>query len=202
MPKAAAEATPPDHRLPVEPRHPAPSVDGRDLERPRARSCSPSRCLSLRLGFSDESNFASDTTTRKAYDLLVEGFGPGFNGPLLLVAEVPEGADVEALSTAVTEAVSADPGVAFVSPGQPNDPNNPTAVRVERRPHHRPAGRVDHRARQPAPRRRAAAGRGGQAGVDVARHRQRGRERRLLELPRRAHAVLLRRGAHRCRSCC
>jgi RND superfamily putative drug exporter len=84
--------------------------------------------LSLRMGFSDESNFASDTTTRKAYDLLVEGFGPGFNGPLLLVAEVPEGTDLDQLSTAVTEAVSADPGVAFASPGQPNDPNNPTAM--------------------------------------------------------------------------
>jgi putative drug exporter of the RND superfamily len=84
--------------------------------------------LSLRLGFSDESNFASDTTTRKAYDLLVEGFGPGFNGPLLLVAEVPAGTDIEQLSTSVTQAVSADPGVAFVSPGQPNDPNNPTAM--------------------------------------------------------------------------
>ena len=83
--------------------------------------------LSLRLGFSDESNFAEDTTTRKAYDLLVDGFGPGFNGPLLLVAELPEGADIAGLQ-AVTEATSADPGVAFVSPPQPNDPENPTAV--------------------------------------------------------------------------
>ena len=52
--------------------------------------------LSLRLGFSDESNFADDTTTKQAYDLLVDGFGPGFNGPLLLVAEVPDGTDVAA----------------------------------------------------------------------------------------------------------
>ena len=37
--------------------------------------------LGLRLGFSDESNFAENTTTRQAYDLLVDGFGPGFNGP-------------------------------------------------------------------------------------------------------------------------
>src|SRR5690606_5835458 len=35
--------------------------------------------LGLRLGFSDESNFADDTTTKQAYDLLVDGFGPGFN---------------------------------------------------------------------------------------------------------------------------
>ena len=33
--------------------------------------------LGLRLGFSDEGNFAEDTTTRKAYDLISEGFGPG-----------------------------------------------------------------------------------------------------------------------------
>jgi putative drug exporter of the RND superfamily len=83
--------------------------------------------LSLRLGFSDESNYAEDTTTRKAYDLLVAGFGPGFNGPLLLVAEVPEGTPVGALS-AVNEAAAADPGVAFVSSPQPNDPTEPTAV--------------------------------------------------------------------------
>lgn len=48
--------------------------------------------LALRFGFSDESNFAEDTTTRQAYDLLVAGFGPGFNGPFLLVAELADGA--------------------------------------------------------------------------------------------------------------
>jgi RND superfamily putative drug exporter len=45
--------------------------------------------LSIRLGSSDEGNDASSTTTRQAYDLLAEGFGPGFNGPLQLVAAVP-----------------------------------------------------------------------------------------------------------------
>ena len=45
----------------------------------------------LRLGFSDEGNYPEDTETRQAYDLLAEGFGPGFNGPLVLVAEVPDG---------------------------------------------------------------------------------------------------------------
>ena len=83
--------------------------------------------LGLRLGFSDESNFPEDTTTRQAYDLLVDGFGEGFNGPFLLVADVGEGADVEALG-AVTDAVAADPEVVFVSPPVPNDPENPTAV--------------------------------------------------------------------------
>ena len=83
--------------------------------------------LSLRLGFSDESNYADETTTKKAYDLLVEGFGKGFNGPFLLVAELPSGVDPSALD-GVTRAVAADPDVAFASPAQPNDQANPTAV--------------------------------------------------------------------------
>ncbi len=83
--------------------------------------------LSLRLGFSDESNYAEETTTKKAYDLLVAGFGPGFNGPMLLAARLPEGTDLDRLE-AINEAVAADPGVAFVSPARPNDPANPTAA--------------------------------------------------------------------------
>jgi len=83
--------------------------------------------LGLRLGFSDESNFSQETTTKQAYDLLVEGFGEGFNGPLVLVASVPEGTDLAGLA-AVQEAIAADPGVAFASPAFPNDPENPTAV--------------------------------------------------------------------------
>jgi len=53
--------------------------------------------LSLRLGSSDQGNDRSSTTTRQAYDLLAEGFGPGFNGPLLLVARTSSPADVAAL---------------------------------------------------------------------------------------------------------
>ncbi|MBK6856086.1 MAG: MMPL family transporter [Microthrixaceae bacterium] len=71
--------------------------------------------LSLRLGFSDEGNYPEHTTTRQAYDLLAEGFGPGFNGPLLLVSEVPDGTDPKALE-AVSRAVAATDGIAFVSP--------------------------------------------------------------------------------------
>ncbi|MET9088375.1 MMPL family transporter [Streptomyces sp. NPDC004237] len=42
--------------------------------------------LSLRLGTTDQGNDDASTTTRKAYDLLAEGFGPGFNGPLQVVS--------------------------------------------------------------------------------------------------------------------
>jgi RND superfamily putative drug exporter len=55
--------------------------------------------LSLRLGSSDQGNDPSSTTTRQAYDLLARGFGPGFNGPLLLVAQTSSPADVAALRT-------------------------------------------------------------------------------------------------------
>ncbi len=46
--------------------------------------------LSIRLGSSDQGNDPTSTTTRQAYDLLAKGFGPGFNGPLQLVAKVPD----------------------------------------------------------------------------------------------------------------
>ena len=41
----------------------------------------------LRLGFPDRGNDAADTTTRQAYELVSQGFGPGANGPLLLAAD-------------------------------------------------------------------------------------------------------------------
>ena len=71
--------------------------------------------LSLRLGFSDQGNEPKSSTTRQAYDLLAQGFGPGFNGPLLLVSELPAGT-TDAELNRVTAAVSADPGIAFASP--------------------------------------------------------------------------------------
>ena len=81
--------------------------------------------LGLRLGFSDEGNFPEDTTTRKAYDLLADGFGPGFNGPFYLAARVDGAADPAVLE-GVTTAVAADPDVAFATPAIPNGPE-PTA---------------------------------------------------------------------------
>ncbi len=81
----------------------------------------------LRLGFSDEGNYAEETTTRKAYDLLAEGFGPGFNGTMLVVSEVPPGTPDSALQR-VTDALKSAPGVAFASDVALNDEANPTAA--------------------------------------------------------------------------
>ncbi|MET7696175.1 MMPL family transporter [Streptomyces sp. NPDC005485] len=64
--------------------------------------------LSLRLGASDQGNNDASSTTRKAYDLLAEGFGPGFNGPLQVVTE---GGD----TTALVKGIQAADGVARVA---------------------------------------------------------------------------------------
>ena len=111
--------------------------------------------LALRLGFSDEGNYSEGTDTRTAYDLLAEGFGPGFNGPLLLAAELPEGTDPAALG-GITDALTADPGRRAGRRARSPTPRTAHGRAVARHPHHRPAGRGHHRAGRPAPRRRAA----------------------------------------------
>ena len=49
--------------------------------------------LHMRLATSDASTYKKDDTARIAYDLLKEGFGAGFNGPLLLAVELPKAGD-------------------------------------------------------------------------------------------------------------
>jgi putative drug exporter of the RND superfamily len=72
--------------------------------------------LSLRLGATDQGNHKEDTTTRQAYDLLAEGFGPGFNGPLQLVARDAEPAAVQALVSTVRATEGVAQAVALPSP--------------------------------------------------------------------------------------
>ncbi len=83
--------------------------------------------LSIQLGFADAGNDPEGTTTRQAYDLLEEGFGPGANGPLILVTELPSDTDLMEIQ-AVTGTIEQVDGVARVSPAIPNDPQQPTAV--------------------------------------------------------------------------
>jgi RND superfamily putative drug exporter len=71
--------------------------------------------LSLRLGNSDAGNDPKGSTTRQAYDLLAKGFGPGFNGPLQLTAEVRSAGDRAAVDR-VVRAIREQPGVAGVGP--------------------------------------------------------------------------------------
>lgn len=80
--------------------------------------------LGLRLGFSDEGNYSPDTTTRRAYDLLADGFGAGVNGPLIVITELDGPGDFPAF-LALVDAIAADRAVASVSPPFPNDLSNP-----------------------------------------------------------------------------
>ena len=71
--------------------------------------------LGMRLGFPDAGNDPPDTMTRQSYDLISEGFGPGANGPIVIVAELPDAGaknDVDKLATSLR----ADEGVDFVPP--------------------------------------------------------------------------------------
>jgi RND superfamily putative drug exporter len=82
--------------------------------------------LSLRLGLADTGNNPTSTTTRKAYDLLAQGFGKGFNGPLVVVASLPRSNDQPAIAS-VRSTLQGAPGVASVSPVQLS-PDGRTAV--------------------------------------------------------------------------
>ncbi len=73
--------------------------------------------LSLRMALSDAGNDPAGTTTRKAYDLVAEGFGRGSNGPLQIVVELPRQNDRTALDR-IGAALRATPGVAAVAPAQ------------------------------------------------------------------------------------
>ena len=82
--------------------------------------------LDVRFGFPDAGNNREETSSRQAYDMLAEGFGAGMNGPLLLVAEVPDGASADALDR-ISAAVAETGGVAAVTPPTLN-PEGDTAV--------------------------------------------------------------------------
>ena len=83
--------------------------------------------FSMRLGSSDAGNDPRGSTTREAYDLLATGFGPGFNGPLQLVAVTTSEAQ-QAKVVAALERVGGTPGVAAVSPVIPTPIGNGRTV--------------------------------------------------------------------------
>jgi len=74
--------------------------------------------FTLRLGFGDAGNRRTADTTRRAYDLLSAGFGPGFNSPILLVADTPGGMADQPKVQQLAAAVAGTEGVASVAPPQ------------------------------------------------------------------------------------
>ncbi len=83
--------------------------------------------LSIRLGSADAGNDPRSMTTRRSYDLLTEGFGPGRNGPLLLAATLPgagntgdEASDMKTMNALAT-AIGEENNVDRVLPVIPNE---------------------------------------------------------------------------------
>ncbi len=71
---------------------------------------------SMQLGLPDAGNQPTDTTQRKAYDLISDAFGAGSNGPLLLVVDARESEDPQAAAAEAAETVKGVEGVVAVSP--------------------------------------------------------------------------------------
>jgi len=82
--------------------------------------------LDMRLGFADAGNGPESATSRQAYDLLATGFGPGFNGPLVVVVSGPVASGAAASAQGAIEATQ---GVAAVTPPLPtNSPDVATLI--------------------------------------------------------------------------
>jgi RND superfamily putative drug exporter len=71
--------------------------------------------FAMQLGNADAGNDPSSFTTRKAYDLLSEGFGPGFNANMQVVTQLKRAGDVSQLAP-LQAAIREEPNVAAVSP--------------------------------------------------------------------------------------
>ncbi|MEV2213811.1 MMPL family transporter [Streptomyces sp. NPDC050997] len=84
----------------------------------------------LELGLPDDGSQPTSTTQRRAYDLLSEGFGPGFNGPLMIVVDARNSDDPQAAATAVTDEVKGLKDVATVTPAAFNKAGDTATITV------------------------------------------------------------------------
>jgi len=85
--------------------------------------------FNIRIGSADAGNDPKTSTTRLAYDLIDKGFGPGYAGPLTLVATIPNGSQTQILATLnnLQIAISKDVDVERVTPAFPS-PNGKIAI--------------------------------------------------------------------------
>src|SRR4051812_11214878 len=83
--------------------------------------------LSLRLGQLDAGTDPTSQSSRRAYDLIKSNFGPGTNGPLTVVVQLPSGANAQSDLSDISSKLSSTPGVASVAPASVS-PSGTTAV--------------------------------------------------------------------------
>ena len=86
--------------------------------------------LKMDLGLPSAGTLPKSDTARTAYDLLARGFGPGIDGPLLVVVDAPARLNPVAVAETATKDLAAVPGVASVSPPIQNAAKNVTVVDV------------------------------------------------------------------------
>lgn len=84
----------------------------------------------LELGLPDDGSQPTSTTQRRAYDLLSEGFGPGFNGPLMIVVDAQSSDDPKAAATTVTDGIKDLEDVATVTPAMFNKAGDTATITV------------------------------------------------------------------------
>ncbi|WP_367322530.1 MMPL family transporter [Streptomyces sp. HUAS ZL42] len=84
----------------------------------------------LEPGLPDDGSQPTSTTQRRAYDLLSEGFGPGFNGPLMIVVDAKGSADPKAAATTVTDDVKGLKDVVTVTPAAFNKAGDTATITV------------------------------------------------------------------------
>ncbi|MGW0862218.1 MMPL family transporter [Streptomyces sp. NPDC002611] len=85
---------------------------------------------SLELGLPDDGSQPTSTTQRRAYDLLSEGFGPGFNGPLMVVVDAKDSDDPKAAFSAVGDEIKGLKDVVTVTPPAPNKAGDTATITV------------------------------------------------------------------------
>ncbi|MFJ7421723.1 MMPL family transporter [Streptomyces uncialis] len=85
---------------------------------------------SLALGLPDDGVQPTDTTQRKAYDLLSDGFGPGFNGPLMIVTDVKGAEDPKGAVAEVGKTIEGIDGVVSVAPATFNKAGDTAIISV------------------------------------------------------------------------
>jgi RND superfamily putative drug exporter len=85
--------------------------------------------FSMRLAMPDASTTPEGSPRRIAHELLVDGFGPGFSGPLVVVVDLPSTEGMAAAGT-LRETIAADPAVAAVGPAVPNEAGDTVILQV------------------------------------------------------------------------
>lgn len=85
---------------------------------------------SLELGLPDDGSQPTSTTQRRAYDLLSEGFGPGFNGPLVVVVDAKGSDDPQAVFQQTGDEIKGLDGIVTVAPAQPNEAGDTATITV------------------------------------------------------------------------